>query len=60
LGSHLCLHLKPLLKWWLNFCLEALIPRNSNEAPCSMPLVTLLEGFTQASGFTQTSDQNNK
>ena len=44
-SSHLLLHLKPVIQWWMNFCLEALIPRNSNEAPCFMPLTTFLESF---------------
>lgn len=46
-GSQLSIHLKPLLMWLLNLCLEAFFPRSSNSAPCSMPLASLLEGFTQ-------------
>lgn len=49
LVQRLGVHVTPLLKWMLDFCLEALIPRSSNAAPCSLPLVTLLKGVDSQS-----------
>lgn len=42
-------HMKPLLKWLVDFCLEVLMPRGSNNAPCSLPLAILMEGFNSQS-----------
>jgi hypothetical protein len=44
-GSCVFAHLKPLLQWLVNFCLEVLSPRSSNKSPCTMPFVSLLQEF---------------
>jgi hypothetical protein len=41
----LALHLKHLSKWLLDLVLEALLPRVSNSAPCSIPLSLFMETF---------------
>jgi hypothetical protein len=55
LGSSCLVPLKPLCQWWINFCLEALIPRSSNESPCSMPFASLLKQVS-----TTAADDGNK
>ena len=49
LGSALSIHLKPLIKWLVGFCLEILIPRNSNRSPYTIPFETLLLSPTTSS-----------
>lgn len=38
-------HVSSLIRWLLNSLLEALIPRVSNDAPCSMPFSKLMENY---------------
>jgi hypothetical protein len=45
--SSLTFHIIPLATWLLNALLEAILPRISNKAPCSMPLSHFMEKFCQ-------------
>jgi hypothetical protein len=45
--SSLSVHIIPLVSWLFNVLLEAILPRVSNKAPCSMPLSHFMDKFCQ-------------
>lgn len=45
LVSDVAIHVRPILSWMMNSLVEVLVPRRSNQAPCSIPLAAFMEHF---------------
>ena len=44
-GDSILVHITSLLSWLINGLIEVLLPRNSNPAPCSLPVSQLMKNF---------------